>query len=225
MPTLILRAPADGVRLSYCADCEVIKGRAIARGFTVAQMVDAFERGALPRVFGADYHYILAGTRFDPSSAHWAPPPAATAPPPHAARPPVHPTGGDADASVRVKRAADGEAEMLGAGKRRKKEQNWASLDAEEEVEEEFIEEDKVAPGDVAAGGHPMQTMSAEELAASKKRCALCKCASPAFAHMLSRLRLVQAGCCSSLAACVFRQNRCIRKSSVPSYMNLVCLD
>lgn len=56
---------ADGQRLSYCTDCEVIKGRAQARGFTVAQLQDAFEANTFRALFGDMYFYVAAGTRFD----------------------------------------------------------------------------------------------------------------------------------------------------------------
>jgi hypothetical protein len=56
---------AGGQRLSYCTDCEVVKGRAQARGFTVSQLQDAFEANTFRALFGDMYNYIAAGTRFD----------------------------------------------------------------------------------------------------------------------------------------------------------------
>jgi hypothetical protein len=66
------RAHADGHRLSYCADCDVVKARAQGRGYSVAQMCDAFERNTVHDLFGSDYDFIIGGTRFDPSAAQWA---------------------------------------------------------------------------------------------------------------------------------------------------------
>ena len=60
---------ADGQRLSYCEDCEVIKGRAQKGGFTVSQLQDAFEANTFRALFGDMYNYIAAGTRFDFSRA------------------------------------------------------------------------------------------------------------------------------------------------------------
>lgn len=56
---------ADGMRLSYCTDCEVVKERAQARKYTVAQLQDAFETNTYRTLFGDAYYYIVAGTRFD----------------------------------------------------------------------------------------------------------------------------------------------------------------
>jgi hypothetical protein len=74
---------AEGQRLSYCADCEIIKGRAQTRGFTVAQVQDAFELNTFRALFGDLYHYIAAGTRFDFSGAGAANGSAAAGTPPH----------------------------------------------------------------------------------------------------------------------------------------------
>eukprot|EP00892_Ulva_mutabilis_P002817 jgi/Ulvmu1/12536/UM090_0023.1 len=61
-----VRAPVIGFqRLSYCADCEVIKGRAQTRGFSVAQVQDAFEVNGVLRLFGQLYSFMVGGTRFD----------------------------------------------------------------------------------------------------------------------------------------------------------------
>jgi hypothetical protein len=37
----------------------------------VAQMQDAFEQNAVVSLLGAQYDYVICGTRFDPSAALW----------------------------------------------------------------------------------------------------------------------------------------------------------
>lgn len=68
------RLRAEGQRLSYCTDCEVVKGRASSRGFSVAQMQDAFERNNVAALLGDQHDYVICGTRFDPSAALWGAP-------------------------------------------------------------------------------------------------------------------------------------------------------
>lgn len=60
-------------RLSYCADCEVIKGRAQTRGFSVAQVQDAFEMNGVLQLFGELYSFMVGGTRFDTGGGGAAP--------------------------------------------------------------------------------------------------------------------------------------------------------
>lgn len=67
-------ARAGFQRLSYCADCEIIKGRAQTRGFSVAQLQDAFEASGVPALFGDLYPFMVGGTRFDTATGGGATP-------------------------------------------------------------------------------------------------------------------------------------------------------
>lgn len=60
-------------RLSYCADCEIIKGRAQTRGFSVAQLQDSFEASTVPALFGDLFSFMVGGTRFDGGAGGAAP--------------------------------------------------------------------------------------------------------------------------------------------------------
>ena len=169
---------AEGQRRSYCVDCEVIKERAQARGFSVAQMCDAFQRNDVQEVLGPQYDFIIGGSRFDASSAAWTTPAPASTPalkgdasrpqlsslPPAVAAASVEPVapalGADNGPAFGDKRAADAEngGDDGRPGKRRKRK-----------------------PSDAGEGAHragdTVPPLTDEELAAMRKRCALCKCA------------------------------------------------
>jgi hypothetical protein len=100
-------------RLSYCADCDVIKGRAQARGFSVAQVQDAFENNSVAALFGHLHSYMIGGTRFDPSSSQWTAPPASTTP-----HPPTY--GGDTSYAVAMGALASNGGHGQAAVKKRK---------------------------------------------------------------------------------------------------------
>lgn len=177
-------ACAEGQRLSYCSDCEVIKGRAQGRGFSVAQMCDAFERNGVASLFEQHYDFIVAGTRFDPTAAQWAAPPAgANAGPSLLAHPPpgVAPAypdsdvggaddGAEAEELVGAKRGGGGGEGGRGASKRRRVATAAAAAGvAAGAYDDEVAGEDELVG---QTGG-----LTYEELATMRKRCALCKCA------------------------------------------------
>lgn len=51
--------------MSYCADCAIVKTRAVERGFQVAQLNDAFEVNSVQQLLGSLYNEVVAETRFD----------------------------------------------------------------------------------------------------------------------------------------------------------------
>jgi hypothetical protein len=202
---------ADGQRLSYCADCDVIKARAQGRGFSVSQMCDAFERNTVQALFGDNYHFVIGGTRFDPSAAQWAapdePPPAPDAAPSLLAAPPpgAAPTLPDLAAAP----PGSGDGAGSGAQQKPKKKRKQAEVKGEGLDGGGLGDEDDLGPG-----VNVRPNLSEEDLATMRKRCALCKCG--LVSTGISNLT-VPAGICSRSQGCATPQWQCL------SERNCVC--